>query len=136
MNTKTEDRIVAAIGAVIVGGCIALATSIIVPLSNLTADSGSEPGIVREFRGVGEAPESYPTPTPTPTPTVEPPVVVEPPPAPEPEPAPEPVRCPDGTVAGAVDAYGNESACQPLNDSGEQCVAYDDANNCTQWYKP
>lgn len=47
-----------------------------------------------------------------------------------------PALCPPGTAAGAVDAAGNESACYELNDEGQGCVAYDDANNCTQWYKP
>lgn len=47
-----------------------------------------------------------------------------------------PILCPPGTVAGAVDADGNESACQATNDQGQECVAYDDANNCTQWYQP
>lgn len=47
-----------------------------------------------------------------------------------------PTLCPEGTVAGAVDEAGNESACYETNDDGQQCVAYDDANNCTQYYKP
>lgn len=73
----------------------------------------------------------HPTPTPDPVP------VVEVAPAPEPEPvAPSITYCPSGTVAGAVDEAGNESNCYTLNDEGQQCVAYDDANNCTQWYKP
>ena len=64
---------------------------------------------------------------------------------PPPPPAPEnyygnpgPVQCGSGYVAGAVDEYGNESNCQPLGgpSGNQQCVAYDDNNNCTQWYKP
>ncbi len=65
----------------------------------------------------------------TPTPTVAV-VVVEPAPAPV-----DPSKCPSGTVAGAVDEAGNESACYETN-NGQQCVAYDDNNNCTQYYKP
>jgi PKD repeat protein len=53
-----------------------------------------------------------------------------------PPPPPQIVKCPAGTKANAVDAAGNESNCQPLNGQGQQCVAYDDQNNCTQWYKP
>lgn len=56
--------------------------------------------------------------------------------APPPPPPPAPVKCPAGTTPGAVDAAGNESACQDLNNNGQQCVAYNDANECTQWYKP
>lgn len=45
--------------------------------------------------------------------------------------------CPAGTVAGAVDSAGNESNCYETNpDTGQQCAAYDDANNCTAWYQP
>lgn len=71
------------------------------------------------------------TPTPTPTPVVQPPVEAPAEPA-----APEIVLCPEGTVAGAVDELGNESACYETNEEGQQCIAYDDANNCTQYYKP
>ena len=46
------------------------------------------------------------------------------------------VKCPAGTKANAVDAAGNESACEPLGAGGEQCQAYDENNNCTNWYKP
>lgn len=48
----------------------------------------------------------------------------------------EPVQhifCPSGTIAGAVDDNGNESNCQPLNDQGQQCVEYSDANECVAW---
>jgi hypothetical protein len=38
---------------------------------------------------------------------------------------PAPVKCPEGTVPGAVDDYGNESNCAP------PCQAYDDNNVCT-----
>jgi PKD repeat protein len=55
---------------------------------------------------------------------------------PPPPPPPTPTKCPAGTTPGAVDAEGNESACQDLNNAGQQCVAYNDANECTQWYKP
>lgn len=62
---------------------------------------------------------------------------------PPPPPAPEnyygnpgPVQCPAGTTPNAVDEYGNESACQANGPGNAQCVAYDDNNNCTQWYKP
>lgn len=44
-----------------------------------------------------------------------------------------PVKCPAGTHAMAVDDQGNESNCDPLNDQGQQCVAYDDNNQCTAW---
>jgi len=46
------------------------------------------------------------------------------------------VKCPAGTKANAVDGAGNESACEALGAGGEQCQAYDDNNNCTNWYKP
>jgi membrane protein involved in colicin uptake len=52
------------------------------------------------------------------------------------EPAPSddgPTKCPAGTHAMAVDANGNESNCDPLNDQGQQCVAYDANNQCTAW---
>lgn len=59
---------------------------------------------------------------------------------PPPPPAPEnyygnpgPVQCPAGTTANAVDAYGNESACQANGPGGGQCVAYNDANQCTAY---
>lgn len=62
---------------------------------------------------------------------------------PPPPPAPEnyygnpgPVQCPYGTTAGAVDDYGNESNCYANGPGNAQCVAYDDNNNCTQYYKP
>lgn len=45
-------------------------------------------------------------------------------------------KCPAGTKANAVDENGIESNCEPLNSEGQQCVAYDDNNNCTAWYKP
>lgn len=44
-------------------------------------------------------------------------------------------KCPAGTVAGAVDANGNESNCQAENASGEVCTAYSDANVCIGWSK-
>lgn len=47
-----------------------------------------------------------------------------------------PVKCPTGTHANAVDADGNESACEADGPNGEQCQAYDANNNCTNWYKP
>lgn len=46
-----------------------------------------------------------------------------------------PTLCPDGTTAQAVDDYGNESNCVELGGGGEQCVAYNDANECTAWLK-
>jgi len=46
------------------------------------------------------------------------------------------VKCPAGTKANAVDAAGNESACESLGAGGEQCQAYDENNTCTNWYKP
>lgn len=46
-----------------------------------------------------------------------------------------PTLCPEGTVAGAVDASGNESNCQPTSD-GQPCVEYNDQNVCTRWYEP
>jgi len=46
------------------------------------------------------------------------------------------VKCPAGTKANAVDAAGNESACEALGAGGEQCQAYDENNTCTNWYKP
>lgn len=45
------------------------------------------------------------------------------------------IHCPAGTVAGAYDAQGNESNCQPENGSGEICQAYDANNVCTAWGK-
>lgn len=50
--------------------------------------------------------------------------------------APSVVKCPAGTIAGAVDADGNESNCSPLGPTGTQCVAYNADNVCTQWYDP
>ncbi|WP_349862690.1 hypothetical protein [Leifsonia sp. WHRI 6310E] len=47
-----------------------------------------------------------------------------------------PVKCPAGTHPNAVDANGNESACEADGPGGEQCQAYDADNNCTNWYKP
>ncbi|MEN0083990.1 MAG: hypothetical protein AAGC66_04400 [Leifsonia sp.] len=47
-----------------------------------------------------------------------------------------PVKCPAGTHANAVDGAGNESACEANGPNGEVCQAYDDNNNCTNWYKP
>jgi membrane protein involved in colicin uptake len=47
-----------------------------------------------------------------------------------------PVKCPAGTKANAVDAAGNESACEALSEAGETCQAYDANNVCTSWYKP
>jgi len=47
-----------------------------------------------------------------------------------------PTKCPAGTKANAVDAAGNESACEALGAGGEQCQAYDANNVCTNWYKP
>jgi len=47
-----------------------------------------------------------------------------------------PVKCAPGYTANAVDADGNESNCQKNGPGNEPCVAYDDANNCTQYYKP
>jgi cytoskeletal protein RodZ len=44
-------------------------------------------------------------------------------------------KCPGGTVAGSVDADGIEGNCQPTN-NGQPCVAYNDQNECTTWYKP
>lgn len=73
------------------------------------------------------------TPIPTPTPTVAP--VVEAPPVVEEEPA-GPTLCPDGWFPNSVDEYGNESDCAEGNDEGQPCVAYDDNNNCTAYYKP
>lgn len=52
------------------------------------------------------------------------------------DPGPSITYCPSGTVAGAVDSYGNESNCYETNNSGQTCAAYDDANNCTAWYQP
>lgn len=82
--------------------------------------------------------EVAPTPTVTPTPTPEPAVepIVEAPPVEEAPVDAGPTVCPEGTVAGAVDAAGNESACYETNDEGQQCVAYDENNNCTAYYKP
>jgi hypothetical protein len=64
-------------------------------------------------------------------------------PPPPPPPAPEnfygnpgPVQCGYGYTANAVDAYGNESNCQANGPGNAQCVAYDENNNCTQYYKP
>lgn len=62
-----------------------------------------------------------------------------PPPAPENyynNPTGGPVQCGYGYTAGAVDEYGNESACYANGPGNAQCVAYDDNNNCTQYYKP
>ena len=82
---------------------------------------------------------------PTPVETVKPTPIETPTQAPASEPAPvvqspapppvDPSKCPAGTTAGQVDAAGNESNCQPTN-NGQPCVAYNDANECTQWYKP
>jgi hypothetical protein len=48
-----------------------------------------------------------------------------------------PTQCPAGTIAGAVDGNGNESNCQATGGAdGTPCVAYNDANECTAWYKP
>jgi hypothetical protein len=49
--------------------------------------------------------------------------------------APDPVKCPAGTHANAVDANGNESACEQDGPNGEHCQAYDENNNCTVWLK-
>jgi len=90
-----------------------------------------------------QAPVVTPTPTSTPVVTPAPVEVAVPVPepvqevVPEPEPAPvEPVYCPEGTVAGGVDDYGNEFNCYTLNDGGEVCGGYNDANECILWYKP
>lgn len=77
-----------------------------------------------------EAPEETPEPV-APVPAPEPAPVVE---APAPPPPPI-VKCPAGTRANAVDGAGNESNCMPLTPQGEQCVAYDDNNNCTAWMR-
>ncbi|MEO5921708.1 MAG: hypothetical protein ABIQ01_11270 [Pseudolysinimonas sp.] len=64
---------------------------------------------------------------------------VPPPPPPAPENFygnPGPVQCGYGYTAGAVDAYGNESNCYANGPGNAQCVAYDENNNCTQYYKP
>lgn len=77
-----------------------------------------------------------PTPTATPEPAVE--AVVVAPAVPVEVTPPEPVGpvlCPEGTWANSVDEFGNESNCQALNDEGQRCVGYDDANNCTMWYR-
>lgn len=139
MDTKTKDRIATGFGAALTVAFVIGAGIMLAPLYNAGVDSpadGGTPSIVKEFRGVGEAPEPDPTltPTPSPTPVVPAPVVEQP----APPPAPEPVKCPAGTVANAVDDYGNESNCQALGgDTGtQQCVGYDDAGNCTVWYKP
>lgn len=84
---------------------------------------------------VEETPTPTPTPTETHTPTPEPEPVVEQPPAPAPPPA-DPTKCPSGTTPGAVDDAGNESNCQPLNNQGQECVEYNDANQCVTWYRP
>lgn len=74
------------------------------------------------------APEVLPEPVPLDIPVEEP----QEDPAPEPEPY-VPTLCPEGTRANAVDELGNESNCEPLGPTGEQCVAYNDANECTAW---
>jgi len=86
---------------------------------------------VYEVNGYAEAPEKV---APAPVVAAEPaPVVEEAPVAPEPS---GPTLCPEGTVAGAVDDAGNESYCQPLNDQGQECNQWNDANECVGWYKP
>jgi len=75
--------------------------------------------------------------TPTPEPTITPVPIVE---APVIEPAPVeapagPTLCPDGWFPNSVDGAGNESNCAQGQDD-QPCVAYDDNNNCTAYYKP
>ncbi|MEO6116019.1 MAG: hypothetical protein ABIP33_06505 [Pseudolysinimonas sp.] len=47
-----------------------------------------------------------------------------------------PVKCDAGYTANAVDAAGNESNCQKNGPGGQPCVAYNDQNQCTAYYKP
>ena len=62
-------------------------------------------------------------------------VVVTPPLAVAPAPS-GPILCPEGTTANSVDDAGNESNCQDNGIGDQPCVAYDDNNNCTAYYKP
>jgi len=117
MKTHTWITGAALAGALLIGGGAAL-----------TATAMNEPVPT-------PTPTVTPTVTPTPTPTPTPEPIVEPAPEPVVEP-PAPVLCPEGTIAGQVDEVGNESYCQALNDEGQQCVEYNDANECTAWYKP
>lgn len=82
--------------------------------------------------------EPTPVPTFTTAPTTPPVAVVEAPaPAPVIEEAPTgPTLCAEGWFPNSVDADGNESNCAEGNDEGQQCVAYDENNNCTAYYKP
>jgi len=129
---KSTIGTIASVGAVLLIGAGTL-VGINAAQGGFTPEPSLTPASIVE-----ESTTPTPTPTPTVTPTPEPAPVVEAPPAPpEPEPAPvEPTYCPEGTVAGAVDEYGNESACYETDDGGQPCVEYDANNNCTAYYKP
>ena len=86
----------------------------------------------------GQQADVVPQPTPVPTLTTAPAPAVAPAPAPvavAPAP-PAPILCPAGTTANAVDSQGNESNCNANNAQNQPCVAYDNNNNCTAYYKP
>ena len=80
--------------------------------------------------------ESTPSPTPSPTPDAILAPVVAPPAEVAPATPAGPTLCPDGTTAQAVDGAGNESNCTQNGPADTQCIAYDDSNNCTAYYKP
>jgi hypothetical protein len=116
-------------------GVILAATALLLLAGCATPSAGTTEPV--QIRQIADAPPALKTPTPTPS--AEAVIEVAPEPVIEqtaPEPAPDPVLCPEGTIAGAVDDYGNESSCYELSDDGEQCVEYNDANECTAWYRP
>lgn len=120
------------IGGIAGGGALVLAAGATAFALSGQA-SAPEPTITPVVQVI-ETPAPKVTPTPTPVVEVAVPVVpvieeiAPPPPAPE--------LCPSGTIAGGVDDAGNEFNCYELNENAEVCGGYDDANNCTLWYRP
>lgn len=135
---KTSEKAFAGIGGVILAVAATFSgIAIANPAAPTDGDSpamivNEEPSVI----GFGSEVEPEPTeepvePAPAPEPAPEPaPVAPAPPPPPAP---PAPVKCPAGSHPNAVDAAGNESACQPLGPQGKQCVAYNDQNECTAY---
>ena len=128
MNTKQKRRAAAAGMILAVIAAVGLAAGVAVAVQPveipdapkpLTAEKLVETPKRTEAKALAAtpAPETQavePTPEPA-APAPEPaPVVAAPAPAPAPAPEPPapPVKCPAGTVPGAVDGAGNESACQ------------------------
>jgi len=129
MKTWKIASLVAAGVLVVGGGAFGVAA---------LASNGQAPVVVPTPAATVQA-EVVEIPTPTPTHTAgsdSVAVVVEEAPQEIAPPAPAgPVLCPEGTWANAVDEFGNESNCQSMNDDGQMCVGYDDAGNCTLWYR-